>query len=428
MKKSIQNILKATALVAMMGFTTSSFAQMTDGIVAVVDDGVILQSDLKQGVALYTKQLQAQGETVANQLTLQQRVLDQLILRQAQKNLLKRYGVKVSEQELNSAMLNIAKQSGASSLEEFQQQVDAKQANTYANLRAGLAEDLAIQRLSQQMVMSRIKISDQDVDNFLKSPAGQASTGSQYHVVHLRVIGDNVQETAQQVQQQLKQGQSLADIRQSHSNASTQVNGQDLGWKELSEIPAELAVRVSSLKIGDVSELIQGQDGSVHLVKVLDRRAGAEKHIVPQYQTRHILIQPTTIVSQQDAKHMIDVLYQRVANGEDFATLASTFSTDTGSARDGGSLGWVNLGTMVPEFEVVMKSTPVGYVSQPFQTQFGWHILQVTDTRQYDMTEENQRNMARQILGDSQYQMEMENWLREVRSGAYVEIKDERLK
>lgn len=428
MKKSIQNILKATALVAMMGFTTSSFAQMTDGIVAVVDDGVILQSDLKQGVALYTKQLQAQGETVANQLTLQQRVLDQLILRQAQKNLLKRYGVKVSEQELNSAMLNIAKQSGASSLEEFQQQVDAKQANTYANLRAGLAEDLAIQRLSQQMVMSRIKISDQDVDNFLKSPAGQASTGSQYHVVHLRVTGDNVQETAQQVQQQLKQGQSLADIRQSHSNASTQVNGQDLGWKELSEIPAELAVRVSSLKIGDVSELIQGQDGSVHLVKVLDRRAGAEKQIVPQYQTRHILIQPTTIVSQQDAKHMIDVLYQRVANGEDFATLASTFSTDTGSARDGGSLGWVNLGTMVPEFEVVMKSTPVGYVSQPFQTQFGWHILQVTDTRQYDMTEENQRNMARQILGDSQYQMEMENWLREVRSGAYVEIKDERLK
>lgn len=424
----MQNTFKATVLVAMMGLSTVSFAQMNDSIVAVVDDGVILQSDLKKGVELYSKQLQANGETVRPTLEMQQRVLDQLILRQAQKNLLKRYGVKVSEQELNTAMFNIAKQAGANSLEEFQQQVDAKQANTYASLRVGLAEDLAIQRLSQQMVMSRIKISDQDVDNFLKSPAGQASTGSQYHVVHLRIAGDNARTTAEQVQQQLQQGQSLQNIRQEYSHTANQVIAQDLGWKELSEIPAELAVRVSSLQAGGVSELIQGQDGSIHLVKVIDRRAGAEKQIVPQYQTRHILIQPTTIVSQQDAKHMIDVLHQRAVNGEDFATLASTFSTDTGSARDGGSLGWVNLGTMVPEFEVVMKSTPVGHVSQPFQTQFGWHILQVTDTRQYDMTEENQRNMARQILGDSQYQTEMENWLREVRSGAYVEIKDERLK
>lgn len=424
----MQNTFKATVLVAMMGLSTVSFAQMNDSIVAVVDDGVILQSDLKKGVELYSKQLQANGETVRPTLEMQQRVLDQLILRQAQKNLLKRYGVKVSEQELNTAMLNIAKQAGVNSLEEFQQQVDAKQANTYASLRAGLAEDLAIQRLSQQMVMSRIKISDQDVDNFLKSPAGQASTGSQYHVVHLRIAGDNARTTAEQVQQQLQQGQSLQNIRQAYSQTANQVIAQDLGWKELSEIPAELAVRVSNLPTGGVSELIHGQDGSIHLVKVIDRRAGAEKQIVPQYQTRHILIQPTTIVSQQDAKHMIDVLHQRVANGEDFATLASTFSTDTGSARDGGSLGWVNLGTMVPEFEVVMKNTPVGHVSQPFQTQFGWHILQVTDTRQYDMTEENQRNMARQILGESQYQTEMENWLREVRSGAYVEIKDERLK
>lgn len=424
----MHKVFKATALVALMGLSVTGFTQVKDGIVAVVDDNVILQSDINQGVAAFKQQIQAQNQPLPPESYLQKQVLNQLILRQAQKNLVKRYGVKISDNELNKAMLKLAEQSGVNSLEAFQKQVDAQAPNTYASLRASLAEDLAIQRLSQQLVMSRIKISDQDVDNFLKSPAGQASTGSQYHVLHMRISGANVESVATQAKAQLEQNNQVDTIAQNLSKNGTKAQAQDLGWKELSEIPAELAVRVSHLKAGQVSELIKGQDGSIHLVKVIDHRVSAEKQVVPQYQTRHILIQPTAVVSQADAKHMIDVLYQRAVKGENFATLASTFSTDTGSARDGGSLGWVNLGTMVPEFEAVMRSTPVGEISQPFQTQYGWHILQVTDTRQYDMTEENQRNMARQILGDSRYQTEMESWLREVRSGAYIEIKDERLK
>lgn len=424
----MSNIFKATALVALMGLSATSFAQVKDGIVAVVDDSVILQSDINQGVALFKQQIQAQNQPLPPDGYLQKQVLDQLIVRQAQKNLVKRYGVKVSDSELNNAMLKLAEQSGATSLEQFQKQVDAQAPNTYASLRANVAEDIAVQRLSQQLVMSRIKISDQDVDNFLKSPAGQASTGSQYRVLHMRIAGANVEAVAEQAKTQLGQSNQVDAIAQNLSKNGTRAQAQDLGWKELSEIPAELAVRVSALKAGKVSELIKGQDGSIHLVKVLDHRLSGEKQIVPQYQTRHILIQPTAIVSQADAKQMIDVLYKRAMQGEDFATLAATFSTDTGSARDGGSLGWVNLGTMVPEFEAVMRATPVGQISQPFQTQYGWHILKVTDTRQYDMTEENQRNMARQILGDTRYQTEMESWLREVRSGAYVEIKDEQFK
>ena len=168
------------------------------------------------------------------------------------------------------------------------------------------------------------------------------------------------------------------------------------------------------------------RDG-VHVLKLLERKQNDQKALVSQYQTRHILIQPSEVVSLDRAKQMIDSLYNRAKAGNDFATLAATYSNDTGSARDGGSLGWVSPGVMVPEFEQVMKETPVGQISKPFQSQFGWHILQVTDTRQQDMTKEVQERMARQILGERLFDTEVDSWMRELRANAYVEIKDANL-
>ena len=274
--------------------------------------------------------------------------------------------------------------------------------------------------------MSRIKISDQDVDNFLKTPQGQAALGSQAHVLHVRVSGENAQATAEQVKTALNNSNDLNAINKQFSTAATKVESADMGFRSLSEIPAELAARVSALDVGQTTELIAVNDG-IHVLKLVDRKAGEQRALVPQYQTRHILIQPTEVVSPENAKHMIDSLYNRLKAGEDFAVLAGTFSTDTGSARDGGSLGWVSPGVMVPEFEQQMKSTPVGEISQPFQTQFGWHILQVTDTRQQDMTREYQERMARQILGERQFDTELDSWLREIRSNAFVDIKDPNL-
>ncbi|MFX6798467.1 peptidylprolyl isomerase, partial [Acinetobacter baumannii] len=162
----------------------------------------------------------------------------------------------------------------------------------------------------------------------------------------------------------------------------------------------------------------------VHVLKLLERKQNEQKALVPQYQTRHILIQPSEVVSPENAKQIIDSIYKRLKAGEDFATLAATYSNDTGSARDGGSLGWVTPGMMVPEFDKKMQEIPVGEISEPFQTQFGWHILQVTDKREKDMTHEYQERMARQILGERQFNTEIDSWLREVRANAYVEIKD----
>ncbi|WP_180046266.1 peptidylprolyl isomerase [Acinetobacter sp. YH12117] len=422
----LKQFFKATALALCISSAAPAFAQTVDQVVAVVDNSVILQSDLAQTAAEMQQQLQAQNKTVPPAQYLQQQALEQLIVRQAQLEQVKRYNIKPDEKALNEAVMRVAQQNGSKSLEDFQQKVDRIAPGTYASLRNRIAEDLAINRLRQQVVMSRIKISDQDVDNFLKTPQGQAALGSQAHVLHVRVSGENAQATAEQVKTALNNSNDLNAINKQFSTAATKVESADMGFRSLSEIPAELAARVSALDVGQTTELIAVNDG-IHVLKLVDRKAGEQRALVPQYQTRHILIQPTEVVSPENAKHMIDSLHNRLKAGEDFAVLAGTFSTDTGSARDGGSLGWVSPGVMVPEFEQQMKSTPVGEISQPFQTQFGWHILQVTDTRQQDMTREYQERMARQILGERQFDTELDSWLREIRSNAFVDIKDPNL-
>ncbi len=426
--KQLKQIFKATALALCLSsaMTTFAVAQPKDEVVAVVDNSAILRSDLAQSVAEISHQLQKQNKPVPPQPYLEQQALEQLIVRQAQLEQVKRYNIRPDEKSLNEAVLKVARESGSPSLEAFQQKLDAIAPNTYASLRNRIAEDLALSRLRQQAVNSRIQISDQDVKNFLNTPQGQALLGSQVHVLHLRITGENAQQIAAQVRNDLSSSNDIQAISKKYSTGDIKVDASDMGVRNLSEIPGELAARVSTLQAGQTSELIPAADG-VHVLKLLERKGGEQKALVPQYQTRHILIQTSEVVSPENAKQMIDSLYTRLKQGEDFAVLASTFSNDTGSARDGGSLGWVSPGVMVPEFEQRMKSTAVGQISEPFQSQFGWHILQVTDTRQQDMTQEYQERMARQILGERQFDAELDSWLRETRSNAYVEIKDPQL-
>ena len=423
----LKYFFKATALALALSSSMTTFAQPTDEVVAVVDNSVILKSDLEQNIAEIKHQLEAQKKPVPPEQYLQQQALDQLIIRQAQLEQVKRYNIKADEKSLNEAVMKVAKQSGSQSLEAFQQKLDAIAPSTYESLRSRIAEDLAINRLRQQMVMSRIKISDQDVENFLKTPQGQAALGNQVHVLHVRVSGEkNIEKVAAQVKAALKESNDVAAIDKKFTANGVKVESADMGFRNLSEIPSELAARVTPLEVGQTTDLIPVRDG-IHVLKLVDRKGADQKAIVSQYKTRHILIQPSEVVSPDNAKQQINSIYNRLKAGEDFAVLASTFSNDPGSARDSGNLGWVSPGVMVPEFEARMKSTPVGQTSEPFQTQFGWHILQVTDTRQQDMTHEYQERMARQILGERQFDSELDSWLREIRSNAFVEIKDPNL-
>ncbi len=423
----LKHFFKATALAVALSSSMTTFAQSKNEVVAVVDNSVILKSDLEQNIAEIKHQLEAQKKPVPPEQYLQQQALDQLIIRQAQLEQVKRYNIKADEKSLNEAVMKVANQSGSQSLEAFQQKLDAIAPGTYESLRNRIAEDLAINRLRQQMVMSRIKISDQDVENFLKTPQGQAALGNQVHVLHVRVSGEkNIEKVAAQVKAALKESNDVAAIDKKFTANGVKVESADMGFRNLSEIPSELAARVTPLEVGQTTDLIPVRDG-IHVLKLVDRKGAEQKAIVSQYKTRHILIQPSEVVSPDNAKQQINSIYNRLKAGEDFAVLASTFSNDPGSARDSGSLGWVSPGVMVPEFEARMKSTPVGQTSEPFQTQFGWHILQVTDTRQQDMTHEYQERMARQILGERQFDSELDSWLREIRSNAFVEIKDPNL-
>ena len=426
--KQLKHFFKATALALCLSsaMTTFAIAQPKDEVVAVVDNSVILRSDLAQSVAEVTHQLKKQNKQVPPQPYLEQQALEQLILRQAQLEQVKRYNIRPDEKALNEAVLKVAHDSGSSSLEAFQQKLDAMAPNTYASLRNRIAEDLALNRLRQQIVTSRIQISDQDVKNFLNTPQGQALLGSQVHVLHLRITGEHAAQVVNQVKNELSKTNDIQAISKKYTSADVQVEAADMGMRNLAEVPAELAARITTLQPGQTSEPITAADG-VHILKLLERKGGEKKALVPQYLTRHILIQPSEVVSPEHAKQMIDSLYNRLKQGEDFTVLASTFSSDPGSARDGGSLGWVSPGVMVPEFEERMKNTPVGQFSTPFQSQFGWHILQVTDTRQQDMTQEYQERMARQILGERQFDAELDSWLREIRNNAYIEVKDPQL-
>ena len=429
--KYIQQFFKATTLALCISVSIPSFAQpANDEVIAVVDNSVILRSDLNQLLAETNYQSKQQNQTLPPQSILEQQALEKLILRQAELQQVKRYGLKADERALNETVLKVAQQFKASSLEELQQKLDAQEPGSYAALRSRIADDLAINQLRQQQVMSRIKISDQDVANFLKSPQGQAALGNQVHLIHVRISAtgqdQTAKATAQQVRTALQNSNDVATINKQYSNNGIQVEGADMGFRNLAEIPAELAAQAAALQAGQTSALIPLRDG-IHLIKLIERKNSEQRAIVPQYQTRHILIQPSEVVSRDNAKQIIENIYNRLKAGEDFAVLAATFSNDPGSARDGGSLGWVNPGVMVPEFEEKMKNTPVGQISEPFQTQFGWHILQVTETRQQDMTNEYQERIARQILGERQFDTELDSWLREVRGNAYVEIKDPEL-
>ena len=422
--KQFKQFFKASALALALATAIPTFVHASDEVVAVVDNSVILKSDLEASMAELKHQLESQKKQVPPEQYLAQQALEQLIIRQTQLEQVKRYNIQPDEKSLNEAVLNVAKQSGSTSLEAFQQKLDKMAPGTYAALRSRVAEDLAINRLRQQVVMSRIKISDKDVVNFLKTPQGQAALGNQVHVLHIRVSGSgDIQTTAQQIRKEFSNNNDVKALAKQFSSTDVKVDGADMGFRSLSNIPAELAARVSPLDVGQTTDLITVPDG-IHILKLIVRKSSEQKAIVPQYQTRHILIQPYEVVSPENEKQTIDSIYKRLKAGEDFAVLASTFSNDTGSARDGGSFGWVTPGVMVLEFEAKMKSTAKGQISEPFQSQFGWHILEVTDTRQQDMTSQYHERMARQILGERQFDTELDSWLREVRNNAFVEIKD----
>ena len=415
--------------------TSNSQDQVIDGVIAIVNDTPILRSQLDRAVAQASAQLQAQNKPVPPAQQLYPQVLDQLITKQIQLDLIKRQGLQAEENAVNAALTNLAQQNGVASLAEFQQKLDAQRVGSYQALRQKVSEDLAIQTLQQQQLASRIKISDQDVDNFLKSPESNALEKSQYRTLHIRVpfeadaagkTSDKQKKQALTVATQIAKNLQAenANIEQIMTDAQTnynaQIQGGDMGYHVAAELPTELSKNITALEVGQVTNPIATAEG-YNVIKLVDKRGGQQK-IIDQWHTRHILISPSTALPPDMAKQQIDTIYEKLRQGEDFATLASTYSKDPGSASNGGDLGWVSEGDMVPSFEAMMKKTSVNDYSMPFQSQFGWHILKVDEKRQKDVSDVYRKNMAREILYQRMAPQALDDWMQDLRAQAYVKI------
>ncbi len=409
---------------------THADSQILDRVIAVVNEGVVLKSDFDNRKQSVLNRIQEQGQQAPPMEILDQQILDQLILEQLQIEEAARYGIEVSEQQLNQTLLNIAANNNLDSLEALAASLSAE-GLSLAELRQQITRELLITQVQQAVVNNRIRVTDQEIDNFLESSDGKLATSPDYRLGHILIgvsgsAADNTvaeaMQKAQDIYQQLQDGADFASLAIAHSNDQTALEGGDLGWRKLNQLPELFAEVVSELDVGEVSEPIRSGAG-FHLLKNLEQRGGGAE-MVEQTRARHILIKESEIMDAETAQERLIELRKQIEEGADLATLARDNSEDIGSMLQGGDLGWATPGMFVPAFEEAMAKTEIGEVTGPFKSQFGWHILQVTDRRQEDMSDVVIRNRAAQMLRDRRFAEELQVWQQELREDAYIDIKD----
>ena len=402
----------------------SAQIEVLDQVVAIVDDDIILASELQERVQGVRSTMESRGVEVPSDDVLIRETLDRLILDSIQLQLANRYGVRIPDQQLDEAMTRLARQNGLT-LEQFRIALE-QSGQSYAAAREGLRDDLAIQRVQQGNVMRNINISEQEIDNFLTTEEGEAMTQPEYQVVQALLSisrGEDAAEIAAKeayIDEVLSNIQSGQPFEQAVSGTEPYAfTGSDLGWRKLGDIPSMFADTVPTLTVGEVAK-VRSSSG-FHLVYLADAVGGEQ--LVRQTDVRHILVKPTEVLTEQAAEDLVVELRARIEGGEDFGELARQYSDDIGSATEGGNLGWTNPGQMVPEFEATMAGTAEGSISQPFRSEFGWHILEVKARRDKDFSGEVRRNQVAGYIRDQKYQEELDAWLRKIREEAFVDIK-----
>lgn len=401
---------------------------MLDRVVAIVDDDLVLESELKDRTASVAERLQAQYGQLPPDDVLQAQILEQLVLERVQLQLAKRYDIVPSEQEIDQAIGRIVQ---SNQITEEQLIADLRQQGmSMAQLRKQIATDLTINQLQQGVVNNRIRVTDQEVDNFLASTDGKFATSPDFRLGHILISVSGsadpamisaAEKEAEDIYQKLQQGADFTQMAISHSNDQSALQGGDIGWRKLAQLPELFSKQLVDLKIGEVSKPFRSGAG-FHLIKNIEQRGGGEQ-LVEQTLARHILIKTSEIVDDEQARAKLIELKTRIEQGDDFGKLARENSEDTGSMLSGGDLGWSMPGMFVAAFEETMKNTAVGAISEPFKSQFGWHILQVQERRNEDMSAQMKRNQAANLIRSRRFDEEFQLWLTQIREEAYVELK-----
>jgi peptidyl-prolyl cis-trans isomerase SurA len=403
-------------------------AEEVDSIVAIVEEDVVLRSELDTRVRTITNQLMEQGTPLPPESVMEKQVLDRLILSKLQIQMAENTGIRVDDETLNRTIISIASENELT-LDQFREILEAD-GYTYEKFREDIRNEILLSRLRQRQVDNRVFISDREIDDFLINLQHQGGMEKEYLISHVLIslpespTQEDLEQSrrlANKVQTELREGADISTMAVTYSDGDQALNGGDLGWLKYSQVPTLFVEFIATMEKSDISELIRSPSG-YHIIKIMDVR-DAEKLVITQTLARHIFIKPSEINSEDDVKNRLLSLKRRIENGDDFSELARGNSEDVVTAADGGDLGWVSPGDLTPEFESIMDQVAINQVSDPIQEQQGWHIVQVLDRREHDGTDDIRRARAREIIRQRKMDEESELWLTQLRDDAYVEYR-----
>ena len=402
------------AVVTTIALTSSAqAAQLVDYVVAVVNEDVILNSELEQAVESIERQMR-----------------ERLIMQTLQAQRAEQRGIRVTDDDLNKALLQIAQQNGMD-LRDFARALRAEGVD-FLLVREQVRNELLATSLRQREVDARVNVTDREIDAFL-AKTRKNDQATEYRLEHILVsvpdgstddVKDAARAEAEQIRQAVEDGASFSQMAIGRSDATTALDGGDLGWRTAGALPTVFADEVDDMSVGAVSQVIETGSG-FNLIRLADQRGGQAAQMITETRARHILLQPNAIRDETATREQAAELLEELKGGRDFAEVAREYSDDSGSANQGGDLGWQPPGGFVPAFEERLDSLDNDEISEPFETQFGWHIVQLIDRRQRDSAEDIARNQARQAIRQRKVGEEYEDWLRRQRAEAYVELRAE---
>nr|WP_272891661.1 peptidylprolyl isomerase [Stutzerimonas stutzeri] len=408
--------------------TASAQVRQLDRIVAIVDNDVIMQSQLDQRIREVQHTIEKRGAKMPPVDVMQQQVLERLITENLQLQIGDRSGIRIADEELNQAMGTIAQRNNMN-LDQFRAALE-RDGLSLDTAREQIRREMVISRVRQRRIAERVQVSNQEVENFLASDLGKLQLSEEYRLANILIpVSESAdsaaiqaaEKTARDTYEQLQNGADFAKLAVSRSASENALEGGDMGWRKAAQLPPPFDTEVSSMSVGDVTQPVRTPPGFI-LLKVLEKRGG-DTQVRDEIHVRHILIKPSQIRSEEESRRLIERLRDRILAGESFSELAQSFSEDPGSALNGGDLNWIDPSSLVPEFREVMAATPGGQLSEPFKTPYGWHILEVLGRRASDASDDFREQQALTLLRNRKYEEELQNWLRQIRDEAYVEIK-----
>ena len=432
LKKMIYNdMLKKSLMPLLFGALFFSYfsaqAEMLGKIAAVVEEDIILEQELDKEVTTISQRIRAGNTPPPPETVLRKQVLEKMILDKLQRQLAEKAGINVSEDQIANSAADIAQRNNMS-LEQFRTELE-KQGMPYKSFLDNMRNEIIINQLRSREIGGRIKVTDREVDHFIETQGKTGVENVQYHLGHILIAlkegasASEIQKAeakADTLVKNLRAGQSFTQVAMSESEDDNALKGGDLGWRTINDVPTLFALKVSQMQSNEVSDPIRSPSG-FHIIKMLEIK-GLDNHVTTQTKVRHILIKTNELIDDNEAKNRLQALRDRIVDGDDFSKLARANSDDKGSAIKGGSLDWVSPGDLVKPFEETMNKLAINALSEPIQSQFGWHLIQVLDRKAKDDSEVHKKNLIREAIRKRKIEEETELWMRRLRDEGFVEI------